>query len=191
LSNVPALPLALDPLIVEAKRRSRRRRSLVLTFLVVVGGVITLVFMLRSPGVPVPRAAQAAGIRVRLPRGWYVTRRLIDDVSWPVQRFVVSSFPVTFDASAGQYLPPQTGVLAQIVEEYPPLSGEHWQPRPARLRLGRLGKMKLFRGERWTELLFRLHGRHIYVFAWVGRDAPASERRQLLALLEGMRASAR
>jgi hypothetical protein len=91
----------------------------------------------------------------------------------------------------GEYLPSQTGVLARVVEEYPPLTGERWPPRPVRLRLGRLGKMKLFRGDGWSELLFRLHGRHIYAFAWVGRHAPASECRQLPSVIEGMRAGGR
>ncbi len=129
------------------------------------------------------------GIRIHLPSGWYVTHRLLDPVSWPVQRFVISSFPERFDALTvhTEYSPPQTGVLTQIVEEAPPLSGEHWAPRPAHLRPGQLGKMKLFAGQRWDELLFRLHGRHFYAFIWIGRDSPATTRQQLLAILDGMR----
>jgi hypothetical protein len=184
--HVLSVPGSLDLLIAEAKERARRRRFAALAVIVVAAGLATgLALMLRSPDLPGARVVRSAGIHVRLPRGWYVTRHPLNDVSWPVQRFVISSFPVTYDASktGSAYLPPQAGVLAQIVEEYPPLRGEHWQPRPARLQLGRLGRMKLFAGDRWSELLFR----HFYVFAWIGRNAPSSEREQLVSILDTMR----
>jgi hypothetical protein len=189
--GVPALPLGLDPLIAEAKERARRRRFLALGALVIAAATVGATFGLRpTGGGPPARVVRSDGIRLRLPEGWYVTHRLLDDVSWPVQRFVVSSFPERFDALTAHttYTPPQTGALVQIVEETPPLPGEHWPPRPAHLRLGGLGGMKLFGGARWDELIFRLHGRHIYAFVWIGRNAPASTRQQLLSILQGIRA---
>src|SRR5581483_11805860 len=157
-AHVPALPLALDPLIAEAKERARRRRLAALALLVVAGAGIALALALRSPGLPPARAVSAAGVRVHVPQGWYVSRLSLNSVAWPIQRFVVSSFPERFDASktTASYLPPQSGVLAQVVEEYPPVPGEYWPARRAHVRLGQLGKMKLFGGNRWTELLFRL-----------------------------------
>lgn len=194
LAHVPKLPFSFDPLIAEAKERARRRRLAVLIAIIAGTGLaIGLALMLRSPGVPRARVVRSSGIHVRLPRGWYVSRRSLDGIAWPVQRFVISSFPVTYDASTAhaRYRPPQSGVLAQIVEEYPPLKEKGWLPRPARLQLGRLGKMKQFAGDRWSELLFRLHGRHLYVFAWIGRNAPSSERAQLLSILDRVRVRAR
>ncbi len=192
-AGVPALPLGIDPLIAEAKDRARRRRLLALGALAAIAAAaIGTTLGLRPSGAPPARVVRSDGISLRLPRGWYVTNRPLNNVSWPVQRFVLSSFPEHFDAAqtSGYYLPPQTGVLAQIVEEAPPLSGEHWRPRPAPLRIGSLGLMKLFGGDRWGELLFRLGGRHFYAFVWIGRNAPASERQQLLTILERMRVQA-
>lgn len=185
--------IAFDPLIAEAKERARRRR-LGVVLAIALAVTLALVLALRSPtGAGGVRSFHIEGISATIPAGWFVTHRPLMNVSWPVQRFVVSSFPVTYDlrTADASYLPPQTGVLAQIVEEWVPISGEHWPARPVHLRLGQLGKMKLYGGNRWTELLFRLHGRHFYAFVWIGRRAPASETRQLQSILEGMRAAAK
>jgi hypothetical protein len=48
--SLPRLPFKLDPLIAEAKRRTRRRRLIVaLTLAVIVGGVVVATMALRSP----------------------------------------------------------------------------------------------------------------------------------------------
>lgn len=52
LAQVPRLPLSLDPLIAEAKRRAKQRRVLVLAVLVVIGITVGVVFALQSPGGP-------------------------------------------------------------------------------------------------------------------------------------------
>jgi hypothetical protein len=50
-ADVPRLPLSLDPLMAEAKRRARQRRFLVaLLALVIVGGVLGAVLATRPPG---------------------------------------------------------------------------------------------------------------------------------------------
>jgi hypothetical protein len=53
--HVPRLPLALDPLMAEAKRRARQRRVLLaLLALVIVGGVLGAVLATRPSGGPGP-----------------------------------------------------------------------------------------------------------------------------------------
>ena len=85
---------------------------------------------------PTAQTYRADGIRVRGPAGWFFTRRHLTGVTWPMQRFVVSSFRIP-SVPVGTFVPPQSGVLAQILEQSPPISGEHWKPRPADLRFGR------------------------------------------------------
>jgi len=46
--------------------------------------------------------------------------------------------------------------------------------------------METFGGNRWGELLFREHGRHFYIFIWVGRRASPAQVGLLLHALDGM-----
>jgi hypothetical protein len=105
-----------------------------------------------------------------------------------VQRFVLSSYRVPAGADAGSgYVPSSRGVIAQLVEEVPPIANNGaWHPRPHRFRLPRLGRMETLDGNRWGELLFREHGRHFYIFVWVGRRASSAQIGLLLRALDGM-----
>src|SRR5579875_2743941 len=76
-SHAPRLPLSLDPLIAEAKRRARQRRALVAAALLVLALATGLALGLDSSG-DGPNAALAAATRLRagklsvaVPRGFY------------------------------------------------------------------------------------------------------------------------
>jgi len=133
------------------------------------------------------------GIVVRYPNGWYVTNEPLNAITDPVLRFVLSSYrlPAGADADA-DYAPPTRGVIAELVEEVPPINnGGVWRPRPRRFRLPRLGRMEAFGGNRWGEVLFRDHGRHFYIFIGVGRRVSSAQVALMLRTLDVMAISAR
>jgi hypothetical protein len=113
----------------------------------------------------------------------------LNGISDPVQRFVFSSYRVPADGPDfdGTYAPPRPGVIAQVVEEVPPLHNAGvWNVRPRRFALPPLGRMEGFGGNRWAELRFRQHGRRFYVFIGVGRRAPARSLALLLGRLDAL-----
>jgi hypothetical protein len=136
-----------------------------------------------------PRVFRGPGIILRYPAGWSVGNDPLNGITDPVQRFVLSSYPVSvgrpdFD---GNYAPPPRGVIAQLVEEVPPLNnGGVWPPRPRRFKLPPLGRMEGFGGNRWAELRFREHRRRFYVFIGIGRRASSTRIGLLLHSLDGM-----
>ena len=136
---------------------------------------------------------RGSGIVVRYPDGWYVTNEPLNSITDPVQRLVLSSYRVPAGADAnGSYAPPMGGVIAQLVEETPPLSNSSdWRPRPHAFSLPRLGLMETFGGNRWGELLFRDHGRHFYIFIGVGRRASSAQVALMLRTLDAMTITAR
>ena len=136
-------------------------------------------------GAPVFRGP---GILLRTPRGWYASNGpSLNGVSDPVQRFVLSSYRIPPGAGGvGIYVPSTRGVVAQLAEEVPPSPSPDWRLRPAHFRLPRLGRMETLGGNRWGELLFREHGRHFYIFIWVGRRASSAQVGLLLHALDGM-----
>lgn len=136
-----------------------------------------------------PPVFRRAGIAIHPPVGWFVTTEPLNGITDPVQRFALSSYPVPVGADAGSsYVPPSRAVLAQVVEEVPPSNdGGAWRPRPSRFTMPRLGRMETLSGHRWGELLFRDHGRHFYIFIWVGRRATATQVGVLLHTLDGLR----
>ena len=110
-----------------------------------------------------------------------------------MQRFVLSSYRVPGGGPDfnGTYAPPRRGVIAQVLEEVPPLHNPGvWPARPHRFVLPPLGRMEGFGGKRWAELRFRLHGRRFYVFIGIGRQAPAASVALLLGSLDAMRITA-
>lgn len=131
---------------------------------------------------------RGSGIVVRYPDGLYVTNQPLNGITDPVQRFVLSSYRVPAGADAnGTYAPPTRGVIAQLVEETPPLSNSSdWHPRPRRFSLPRLGLMETLGGNRWGELLFRDRGRHFYIFIGVGRRASSAQVVLMLRTLDAM-----
>jgi hypothetical protein len=131
------------------------------------------------------------GVTLQVPAGWHISTRPLNEVSDPVQRFVLSSVPVPPDASRGNgYLPPENAVLAQVLEEEPADYSSPWPRRPAHFKIGRLGRVETLDGRRWGELLFRDHGRHFYVFAWVGRHASSAQVAAVLRALDGLQVRA-
>lgn len=131
------------------------------------------------------------GIVVRVPAGWHVSTRPLNGVTDPVQRFLLSSVSVPPNASAGNgYLPPSDAVLAQVIEEAPPDYSNPWPKRPAHFKIGKLGRMETLDGKRWGELFFRDHGRHLYLFVWVGRHAHRAQVAALLHALDGLQVGA-
>ena len=131
------------------------------------------------------------GISLRVPNGWHVSTRPLNDVTDPVQRLVLSSAPIPKEASGGNgYVPPSHAALAELVEEAPPDYSNPWPKRPAHFRLPRLSGMETFAGKRWGELLFRDRGRHFYIFVWVGRESTATKVASLLHALDGLQVKA-
>ena len=139
-----------------------------------------------------PPVFRGAGIVLHAPPRWFVTTEPLNGITDPVQRLVLSSFRVPFGAdTTNDYVPSSRGVLAQLVEEVPPVANVgDWRSRPSRFTLPRLGRMETLNGDRWGELLFREHGRHFYLFIWVGRRAPSSQVLLLLRSLDRMRITA-
>jgi hypothetical protein len=154
-----------------------------------VGSVLLLVAGCGSSGRP--QLFRTHGIVIRAPTGWHVSTRPLNNVTDPVQRFVLSSarLPKNANSSAG-YVPPSHAVLAQLVEEVPPDFSNPWPKRPARFKRPHLNGMETFAGNRWGELLFSDRGRHFYIFVWVGREATSTEVAALMRALDGLEVKA-
>lgn len=148
----------------------------------------SLVLFLSACGGSGGHAFRTTGIAVRVPAGWHISTRPLNNVTNPVQRFVLSSARLPKNANSGNgYVPPSHAVLAQLIEEVPPDYSNHWPNRPARFKLPHLNGMETFAGRRWGELLFRDRGRHFYIFVWVGRQATGAQTTKLLRALDGLR----
>ena len=135
------------------------------------------------------RVFRGPGIVLRYPGRWFVSNEPLNGITDPVQRFVLSSYrvPVGRPDWAAHYAPPPRGVIAQFVEEVPPLNNEGvWPRRPNRFKLPRLGPMEGFGGNGWAELRFREHGRRFYIFIGVGRRASSARIGLLLRSLDDM-----
>jgi hypothetical protein len=81
LGSFPRLPFSLDPLMAEAKRRARQRRTLIALGVVFLAGLaVGLTLALRSPGGGSPGGAPSGGlssanysqwgVSLRYPSGW-------------------------------------------------------------------------------------------------------------------------
>src|SRR5438270_10102632 len=133
-------------------------------------GSFFLLFAASVATAAAPPVFRRAGIAIHPPVGWFVTTEPLNGITDPVQRFVLSSYRLPIGADAGRgYVPSSRGVVAQLTEEAPPINGGPWPPRPAHFTLPRLGPMETLDGNRWGERVFRDHGRHFYIFIWVGR----------------------
>jgi hypothetical protein len=141
-----------------------------------------------AAGAAGPPVFRGPGIVLRTPSGWYASNEPLNGVTDPVQRFVLSSYriPAGIADAGGSYVPSSRGVIAQVMEEVPPSPSPDWRSRPQHFTLPRLGRMETLGGNRWGERLFRAHGRHFYVFIWVGRQASSAQVGQLLRALDGM-----
>ena len=154
-----------------------------------VGGVMvgSVALLLAACGDSGPHVFRTTGIAVRIPAGWHISTRPLNNTTDPVQRFVLSSAQLPGNANSGNgYVPPSHAVLAQVVEEVPPDYSNLWPSRPNRFKLPHLNGMETFAGNRWGELLFRAHGRHFYAFVWVGRQATRTKVASLMHALDGL-----
>jgi hypothetical protein len=141
-----------------------------------------------AAGAAGPPVFRGPGIALQTPSDWYVSNQPLNGITDPVQRFVLSSYQVPSGADAGgSYMPSSHGVIAQLAEEVPPLAnGGVWRPRPHRFTLPGLGRTETLNGDRWGELLFGAHGRHFYIFIWVGQHASSAQIGLLLHAVDGM-----
>ena len=160
---------------------------LTMTRVLVVGALLGSVLVVAGCGSSGPHLFRTHGIALRAPSGWHISTRPLTNVTDPVQRFVLSSesLPENANSSDG-YVPPSHAVLAQLVEEVPPDYSNPWPKRPARFKLPHLNGMETFAGKRWGELFFRDHGRHFYIFVWVGRRATGQRVGLLVRALDGL-----
>jgi hypothetical protein len=158
-----------------------------MTRVLVVGALFGSVLLVAGCGSGGQHLFRTHGIAIRAPTGWHISTRPLNNVTDPVQRFVLSSarLPKNANSSDG-YVPASHAVLAQLVEEVPPDFSNPWPKRPARFKLPRLNGMETFTGNRWGELLFRDHGRHFYIFVWVGRRATGRRVGLLVKALDGL-----
>jgi hypothetical protein len=128
-------------------------------------------------------------IILRYPGSLFVSNRPLNWWSNPAQRFVLANYRVPGNRpnGNGDYTPPLTGVIAQLVEEVPPPDPDFKAPgRPKRFALPKLtNRMEGF-GNRWAELSFRDHGRGFTLFIGVGRDASPGQIALVLHALDGL-----
>lgn len=145
-------------------------------------------FASAAAGAVGPPMFRGPGIVLRTPSGWYASNEPLNGVTNPVQHFVLSSYriPAGVADAGGGYVPSSRGVIAQLMEEVPPSANPDWRPRPQHFKLPRLNGVETLGGTRWGELLFREHGRHFYIFIWVGRRASSAQVGLLLRALDGM-----
>jgi hypothetical protein len=135
-----------------------------------------------ADAVPVRRVDAGHGLSVVLPSGWRLAHARISTCADPLQRLVAVTGRVRLHP--GMKVP--QGVAIVLVQEA-------WMGlvprRPAHFVLGRLGQLagccEMPRGT-GAELMFRVHGREFYVFAYA---TSAAQRRDALALLNSLRVS--
>jgi hypothetical protein len=143
------------------------------------------------------------GISFGYPSKWFVTTHPLSNAGNPVYRFAVSTVPVRRTASdigpctpgVAKQLPP-TSVLAYLREALGADRTRSLPRMPRRphtfgLPSARDRQLCGFRkgGTGW--ILFKDAGRAFYLGIYVGRKAPASARRALKRLLNGMEIQAR
>jgi hypothetical protein len=128
------------------------------------------------------------GIVLRVSGGLYVSNRplTLKDAGNPAQRLVLSTYRVPGERpdANGDYTPPPTGVIAQVLEVVPPPDFDfQGRQRPARFALPKLGRLEGF-GDRFGEIVFQDHGRGFFIFIGVGRRANADEVERVLHTLD-------
>lgn len=196
--HVPRLPLSLDPLFGEAKRRMRRRRVLVgIATVALVGAATATALALRPSGGATPSGFASSGavsvgrLTVPVPRGFsqYDIRGGIYKTGTrpPVIGHVLTDYPVSpqiqrYGISASA---PANGVALEL---------QWWiaigPPPPTRLHLPlslheQWSKQSLPRGTKlWGWLSDGRPGHVPYqLVLWIGRDAAPGDRAALLHAL--------
>lgn len=193
-------PLALDPLIAEAKQRMRRRRSLLfVVLLLLVGAAAGLVFALRpAPGSSVSRpltsSVRAGDLRVSVPQGfsrWWIGDGGPRPDGYTLTDFRLSGHEDGFNVWSYWYAsgPPASGVALGV------WLADYWGRYPDRLL-----HLPLTLDQRgWYEEtppdgtagyhygFIRFHHDHYLVNYWSGTDAPATDRSAVLRALRSIR----
>jgi hypothetical protein len=129
------------------------------------------------------------GIVLRYPSGLYVSNRVLDSMTNPVQRLVLSTYRLPGGRlnQDGTYEPPATGVIAELLEEVPPSDPAFQAPlRPRQFALPKLNSHLERSGSRWGEIPFRDHGRDLYIFLGVGPGASQAKVALVLRTLDGL-----
>jgi len=206
--GLPRLPIALAPLIAEAKRRTLLRRSLLgLALLVLAGGAVIVAFALRSslgPGAPRPltSSVHVGRLSVSIPRGFHVyTLRggiYRSGTRPPVIGDVLTDFRLPAHTTVSQLLDrwtaprgngPPSKLVALELEEWWGIGG----PGPHSLHL------PLSLKQPWVQLHlangsvapryqgFLLGTASYEVMYWSGPSAPANDRAAVLRALRSIR----
>jgi hypothetical protein len=195
------LPIALAPLIAEAKQRMRWRRSLVALLIVFAGLAVGLTFVFRSgPGAPHPltSSARAGGLRVSVPPGLR---------SYAVPIGIGASHPLVGHLLTDLRLPAHANiwkVLGRWGNSGPPVNGvtlqlQRWfSPGPVGPNTDRL-HLPLSLGQPWFQQkldggaadyrwgYLKFHNEEYQVSYWSGPRAPASDRAAILRALKSIR----
>jgi hypothetical protein len=197
------LPISLDPLIPEAKRRQRVRRSLLaLVFLLLAGVAVGLVVLRPSPGPgvlrPLGAATHVGKLSVSIPRGFRIYTlsggAYRTGTRAPVIGHVLTDYRLLRDRwlpSRGSSGAPSNRVALELEDNWAAISPATEQVRlhlplsvkqpwlPEHSSSGRAS------GYHWGEVRFdNVDYRVIY---WIGAAAPASDRVALLRALRSIR----
>ena len=198
--DVSRLPFELDPLIAEAKRRMRRRRSLAALLIALAGLAVGLPLAWRSPaaGPGAPRlhtsSLRAGKLKVSVPQGFHgyavgdviarrlrVTGQVVTDDGLPAG---ADAFDV-WGYWSGVSGPPATGValgvrLAEGWGRYP----REYLHLPLTLDQAGWFEQRLNDGVASYRYGFiRFHKEHYLVNYWSGPAAPARDRAAILRAL--------
>ncbi|HET8557691.1 MAG TPA: hypothetical protein VFL58_10320 [Gaiellaceae bacterium] len=200
--SVPRLLIALDPLIAEAKRRTRLRRSLFALVLLLLVGVPVGLALLRPsprPGAlhPLGATAHVGKLSVSIPRGFHVYTlsggAYRTGTRAPVVGHVLTDYRAVLDPwipSRGSSGAPSNGVALELEENWAAID----RVAPVQLHLPLSVTQPWFQehsssgaahGYRWGEIRFdNVDYRIMY---WIGPAAPASDRVGLLRALRSIR----
>jgi hypothetical protein len=192
---VPRLSVSLDPQVAEARRRDKRRRSVIgaVVLAAVASGLALGLRGSSHPGGAPPGLVgrvsrwQADNLRVTYPRNWHLTTRSLTAITQPVQRFAIYSGRRPRPMAA----PGLNQVIGLVMEQTALAPGDlpkEFPQRPTHLALGPHLSVEGFRGS-WGEIVFRDHRRAFYLFVGVGAHAQ-SQLPRLLAALDTLRVGA-
>ena len=205
-AGVPALPIASDPLIAEAKRRTRVRRS-VFALLLLAGMAAGLAFALRpSPGPGVARplvgSVHVGKLSVSVPRGFYVyalrSSPYRAGVGFSVYGHVLTNFRVPANTNIEHVLghwgvngPPSNEVALMLRKDFHmgPMGPGGIDNLRLPLNLDQPWIRERFHNEvvggyRYGDFKF---GTDYNVMYWSGSTAPANDRLAILHALRSIR----
>jgi hypothetical protein len=191
------LPIALDPLIAEAKRRMRLRRSLLALVLLLLAGVPAGLASLRpSPGTvlrPLGATAHVGKLSVSIPRGFHLYTLQGGAYRIGPRPQVIGHVLTDYRAVLDPWVPsrgssgaPSNRVALELEENWAATD----RVAPAHLHLPLSVRQPWFHdhpsnGYRWGVL--RFNNVAYKVMYWVGTAAPATDRVAVLRALRSIR----